>query len=179
MKNFFRKLNFGQKGSAALLLIMALVLAGAGIVGYRQVNKTSQVKMTAGVPTLTFSVEPQINSKEQDFDLIINVNPNGAEFHAFELYFNFDRSQVEIQDQENPAQNITSSYSLIKSEIDTASGKVSLVGTRLGSAISGNQNTELARIRMNSIRSSLASGAFSWDQSSKIGKDIQKQLVNY
>lgn len=166
-------------GSVIIAPIIVVALIISGIFFLKPKSKSAPVVSLppAGTPLLSFALEPAEVAPASDFDLIVQVNPNGAEFHAFELYFNFDSGQVELRNSVDTKQNISSQHPLIRSDID-ATGKVTMIGTRLGDSFSGNANVEIGRVRLKSRNSTLGSSVFKWNSASKIGQNIPKELLD-
>src|SRR3989344_5584460 len=164
-----------SKKTAIIVVILLTLLAGS-IFFLREMGKRS--KAAPGVPTLSYSTNPATLQPGQNFDLILNVNPNGASLFAFELYTAFDPLKVEFQNMTNLPQNITSQYLLVSSLVDSTNNMITITGTRTGSAFSGNANLEIARVKMK-VKSG-ASGAinFNWNSNTKLGSDIAKELLN-
>src|SRR3990172_11939832 len=105
MTKSINRFNFTGK---IFLLLLTLILGGLFL--YRKIG--IKLKATAGVPRLTYSIEPATVNANQNFDLVLKINPNNSSFYAFELYTSYDPSKVDFQNTADLAQNITSNYLL-------------------------------------------------------------------
>ncbi|OGK25517.1 hypothetical protein A3D76_06110 [Candidatus Roizmanbacteria bacterium RIFCSPHIGHO2_02_FULL_37_9b] len=161
----------------SLLIVVALLSLLAGTIFFlREMRKRSRA--APGIPTLFYSVEPATVQSGQNFDLVLKVNPNGASFFAFELYTIYDPTLVEFQNNANLSQNITSSYILVKSSVDTTNNIINITGLRTGSAFTGSANLEIARVKMKVKSGVLGDINFFWDGNSKLGSNINKETLN-
>ena len=168
-----RFLNSGV-GAIALLILFSLI-AGSVILVKRNSTKP---KALYGVPILSFSLDSAAVGPGQNFDLILKVNPNQAEFHAFELYISYDALKVDFQEAANLSANIVSSYPLIVSSIDPSTKIISVVGTRLVDPFRGEAEVEIARIKMKRKSESLGSLSFSWGENTKLGDKLKIEKLN-
>ena len=169
-----------QAGEGGLILLIILTIIGGSVLYFRKSAKPTapQPKAAPGVPTLTFASDPPIVNPGDDFNLILKVNPNGAEFHAFELYAKYDPTKAEPQDSVNPSANIVSSYPLIISTIDSANATITLIGTRTGSSFSDNQDQEVARVKLKKKADTQGNLNFTWDENSKLGNKLELEKIN-
>ena len=167
--------NSKFKFSGTLLLLLLTLLAGALFL-YRKIGV--KPKAAPGVPTLSFAIDPVSVTSSQNFDLILNVNPNNASFYAFELYTSFDPSKIEFQDNANLAQNITSTYLLVKSSVDTINNLITIIGTRTGSPFTGSSDIEIARVKMKVKANVSGDMVFNWGNNTKLGSNIAIEKVN-
>lgn len=167
---FNKKKFFNQAGEVGLVLVLVLSLIAGTIFVVKK--KMSKPVAKQGVPVLFYSIEPQTVAANQDFNLILKVNPNGADFHAFELYTKFDPIKIGFKDEVNLSTNIVSSHPLIISTIDTVNKTVSVVGTRTGVAFSGNEPIEIARIKMKKVNNNDRM-VFTWDEKTKLGNKLE------
>lgn len=129
-------------------------------------------------PTLSFVKEPQTVKSDQNFDLVLKVNPNDAEFHAFELYVSYDPLKVDFQEGVNLSDNIVSPYPLIISSIDPSTKTVSVVGTRISGPFTGDTDVEIARIKMKRKAAPSESLSFSWGENTKLGDKLRIEKIN-
>lgn len=169
-KNFFSTPKF--------IIFLVAIAAIVVFTGYllREANKRSSA--APGVPTLSYSIDPDVIHPTDGFDLIIKVNPNGAVFNAFELYSTYDPALVNFQDQTDLSVNISSSYILINSSIDTTSNRITIIGTATGGGFSGNSEMEIARVRMLVNDSAFGDVTFVWNPDTKIGAKIARETVD-
>ncbi|OGK25251.1 hypothetical protein A3D76_05430 [Candidatus Roizmanbacteria bacterium RIFCSPHIGHO2_02_FULL_37_9b] len=167
---------FYQSGVGAVVLLIIISLIAGSVLLLK--NKSSKPQALPGTPILSFSTDPISVGSDENFDLVLKVNPNGAEFHAFELYAKYDLAKVDFQSQDDLSQNIASAYPLIISAIDTGNQTISVVGTRLGSAFTGSEDQEIARVKMKNISGSGAGLLFSWSEDTKLGDKIAFQKLN-
>ena len=167
--------NSKFKFSGTLLLLLLTLLAGALFL-YRKIG--IKPKAAPGVPILSYAVDPTPLASGQNFDLILKVNPNGASFYAFELYTSFDSTKVEFQNAADPAQNISSSYLLVKSEVDSVNNLITIVGTRTGSPFSGSSDLPIARVKMRVKAGVSGDVVFNWGNNTKLGSNIAIEKVD-
>src|SRR3989344_3077184 len=167
---------FSNPNYRKVVIILLIAFLAVSIVALRQIGL--RLRAAPGIPTLSFSTNPSTLQEGQNFDLMLQVNPNNASFYAFELYANYDPNQVEFQNPTNLGQNITSSFILIKSEVDTSTNTITVVGTKTGSAFSGSTNMELARVKMRVISGASGSVDFNWSGITKLGSNINKELID-
>lgn len=165
-----------QSGVGAVFLLILLSIVAGSVVFLKK--NSARPKATPGVPILLFSEVPAHVGSGQDFDLILKVNPNGAEFHAFELYSRYDPLNVEFQDSVNLSANITSPYSLIVSSIDTVDPTISIIGTQTGNPFAGNEDIEIARVKMKKKTDIKGDINFSWGEGTKLGNNLQIEKLN-
>ena len=156
------------------LLVVSLLVGSVFL--FKKNDQTA--KLTSRVPTLSFSVEPQSVRPEQNFDLVLRVNPNSASFYAFELYTVYDPTKVEFQNTVDLSRNIKSSYPLIRSIIDRSNNTITVVGTRLGNPFSGSGEIEIARVKMRVKKRAKGDMIFSWSSNSKLGSNIATEKLN-
>ena len=170
-----RKFFSHTRGSAGIVLIILSLIFGSAVLIQR-----SQVKhkATPGVPALYFAREPQTARSDQNFDLVLKVNPNGAEFHAFELYIRYDPLKVDFQEEVNLSDNIVSPYPLIISSIDPSTKTVSVVGTRTSGPFTGDTDVEIARVKMKHKPDASGSLTFSWEENTKLGDKLTIEKIN-
>ena len=167
---------FSEAGARAVVLLILLAIVAGSVVFLKK--NSARPKATPGVPLLLFSTAPDQVGSGQDFDLILKVNPNGAEFHAFELYSSFDPLKVEFQDSVNLSANISSPYTLIVSSIDILNPTISIIGTQTGNPFTGNEDVEIARVKMKKKPDSKDRLIFSWDENTKLGNKLPIQKLN-
>ena len=172
----FSSVSYLNKVRLFLVFVILLIIASAVIV--RESRQTKTQVAVPNIPSLSFALEPQTVKAGENIDLILQVDPNGVEFHAFELYFTFDPYQVELQNPDNAAQNISSEFPLIRSDVDSTAGKITMIGTRLGTPFIGSENLEIGRIRLKTKRNSLGVGTFQWDEQTKLGSNLSRSLLH-
>lgn|SRR3989344_37898 len=171
MRHFYSKF----KTKNLLLLILLSLLLGS-ILLTRKIG--IRPRAVAGVPSLSFVLEPGTVNSGDNFDLVLKVNPNNASFYAFELYAGFDPGKVEFQDNTNLSQNITSPYLLANAAVDNANNIVTVLGTRTGSPFSGSVDQEIARVKVRVKAGASGDMNFSWSTNTKLGSNIQTDKVN-
>ena len=168
--------EFQQSGVGAItLLILFSLIAGSVILVKRN---SFRPKVPSGVPILSFTVDPAATGPGQNFDLVLKVNPNQAEFHAFELYLSYDPLKADFQEGVNLSANIASSYPLIISTIDPSTKIISVVGTRLRDPFIGNEDVEIARIKMKRMSGTSGGLPFSWGENTKLGDKLTLEKSN-
>src|SRR3989338_1831110 len=140
MNKLMTKTRFKFSG-ITLLLIFSLI-AGAVLL-YRKIG--IKPKATAGVPKLTYSIEPVSVNANQNFDLVLKINPNNSSFYAFELYTSYDPGKVDFQNTADLSQNIVSNYLLTNRSVDPAANLITIIGTKTGTAFTGSTDQEIAR----------------------------------
>ena len=177
--------NNSGEGVIVLLILLSLV-AGTVVLIKKNIPKpevaipavTQQEVTVSNMPVLSFAADPVPAGSGDTFDLILKVNPNGVDFHAFELYVGYDPAKVDFQDSAKPAANISSSYPLITSAVDSENTIISIIGTRTGSSFSGSKETELARVKMKKKADVADEIAFFWGETTKLGNRLPLQKLN-
>jgi|SRR3989344_1247399 len=183
-----RKL-FNQSGVGAIVLLIILsLIAGSVVLLKKNSSKPTVITPTlipsqevvnnSNEPILSFSTDPLSVEPGQSFDLILKLNPMGKEFHAFEFYAGYDPAEADFQDEANLSANISSSYQLIISAVDTVNPRISVVGTKLGSSFSGSEDVEIARVKMKKKPEAQGNLTFSWLEDTKLGNKLTLQKLN-
>ncbi len=165
------------KNSKLLIFLVALA-AIAAFASYILRDAGQRSSAAPGIPTLSYAIEPSDIRPNDGFDLIIKVNPNGATFNAFELYTNYDPNLVDFQDSANLSQNISSSYILINSSVDTANNLINIVGTATNNGFSGNSEMEIARVLMKVNDGVSGDINFVWDQRTRVGNKLDHEKLD-
>lgn len=172
LKNKFFSHTRGSAG--VILIILSLIFGSAVLIQKSQVRH----RATPGVPTLYFAREAQTPRSDQNFDLVLKVNPNGAAFYAFELYATFDPTKVDFQDNVNLSQNITSAYPLIRSSIEINNKRITIIGTRIDGPFKGSEEAEIGRVKMKRKPSASGDLVFSWAGDTKLGNKLATEKLN-
>src|SRR3989344_4001233 len=157
------KNRFNFTGNIFLLL---LVLILGAVLVYRKIG--IKPKATAGVPRLTYSIEPANVNANQNFDLVLKINPNNSTFYAFELYTSYDPGKVDFQNTADLSQNITSNYLLTNRSVDSTANLITIVGTRTGSAFTGSTDQEIARVKLQVKSGATGDLLFNWGTNTKL-----------
>src|SRR3989338_3122634 len=98
------KLFFRFRSKSVILLIIFSLLV-VSVFFFKNISSLS--KAASGVPSLSYAIVPESVQAGQNFDLILQVNPNNATFNAFELYISYDPTKVEFQNTAELSQNIS------------------------------------------------------------------------
>lgn len=161
--------------SVILLLIFSVFLEF--IILFNHLNLL-KLKAANGTPSLSFAVVPGTVQPGQNFDLLLNVNPNNVSFNAFELNISYDPTKVEFQNTSNLSLNIGSYYPLITASVDTTNNIITVVGAKVGSPFSGSNGTMLALVKMKAKSGASGNMNFSWLSNTNLGQKIAKESLN-
>lgn len=155
-----------------LLFIFIAIFLGLVVV----YEKVLQPKATAGVPSLFFATNPSSLPAGGNFELLVKTNPNGASFHAFELYISYDPTKVEFQNSDLP-QNIISSYNLVIRSVNTQNNTITIVGVRTQTPFSGSFEQEIAKVLMRVKPGALGNTSFTFGEASKLGDGLSVERI--
>lgn len=167
--------SYGKfKAIALFAIFITALIAGTFILLTRFVFRP---RATAGIPRLNFSVLNTSDATQADkpYDLILKVNPNGAAFYAFELYFTYDPTKIELQSG-SAAENISSNFLIASSSVNTTTGEVSIVGARTGTPFSGTDNQEIARLKVKVKEGATGEYKYEWKNNTKLGNNLNVDL---
>lgn len=169
--------SYGKfKAIALFSIFVTALIAGTFILFTKFVFSP---RATAGVPKLSFypSTTPDATQVGKPYDLIMSVNPNGASFYAFELYFTYDPAKIELQGG-NATENISSNFLVATSSVNTTTGEVSIVGARTGTPFSGTDNQEIARLKVKVKAGATGEYKYEWKGNTKLGNNLNVDLEN-
>ncbi|MBM3239750.1 T9SS type A sorting domain-containing protein [Candidatus Poribacteria bacterium] len=112
----------------------------------------------SGIPILSFDIEPK---DKIEFNLIINVNPNGNEFNTLQLSFNYSNN-VSLLDMQNIKNNIlTGNYDLM-TPFPPETNKLKFLVGYINNKFTGDKVYEIARVKMRRTDNGINSITFNW-----------------
>ncbi|MBI2028817.1 hypothetical protein HYT02_00160 [Candidatus Gottesmanbacteria bacterium] len=158
------------------VFFIVFLLGALAVALYLSQQRYIRPQAVAGQPDISFTTNPAI-SPGGNFDLIIQVAPNGAAFYAYEFIFNFDASKVSLQDTTVPENNFVKSSDTTVMYSNVNGNTITVSGAKTGTPYPSSGTYELLRVKMKALANATGTVNFTWDNSSTIA-DKQTNKVN-
>lgn len=138
-------------------------------------------------PILSLGSHPKTLTPGQPFELLIQLDPQNNDIHAFDIVLHYDDAKIAFQNPNDLSANISSSYQLLKGEnnqlthIDPVSKTIRIVGVNTRGAFSSLVVIARIEVKLSDTAPVGFYQLFTWDAvETKLGdyikiREIEKQ----